>query len=297
MMDIDPNRTTEPTPQELADMGLISLSVSEITASDKLLDPSIPFSEVYDEFDDGYPHTKPYEMATTMDEYQEYDEYEDQTSIVVDEDLDDIILDKTLIENLHLAIETLSPREAEVIRYRFGLYDGQTYTLEEVARIFGLTRERIRQIENKAIRKLRHPSRARTLRPYIDQYDSPYRREYKTNYINEDDKTYIKLRNLISNGVEKTGMVRFMNMDGHNWDIKDLEYEINLLEAMTNAIIDFASSGLSLNSIRKKINDEFFKDFSLSFIKDTIKRNQERLDPEILAKLFPPEEPSETKKM
>ena len=107
----------------------------------------------------------------------------------------------------------------------------------------------------------------------------------------------IKLRNLISNGVEKTGMVRFMNMDGHNWDIEDLEYAINLLEAMTNAIIDFASSGLSLNSIRKKINDEFFKDFSLSFIKDTIKRNQERLDPEILAKLFPPEEPSETKKM
>ena len=66
---------------------------------------------------------------------------------------------------------------------------------------------------------------------------------------------------------------------------------------MTNAIIDFASSGLSLHSIRKKINNEFFKDFSLSFIKDTIKRNQERLDPEILANLLSPEELRGTKKM
>ena len=175
MVDIDPTRTTEPTPQELADMGLISLSVSEIAASDKLLEPSIPFSEVYDDFDDGYPHTKAHEMPVTMDEYEEYDDYEDRTSILVEDDFDDAILDKAISQNLHLAIESLSPREAEVIRYRFGLYDGRTYTFEELAKIFGLTRERIRQIENKAIRKLRHPSRARSLRSYVEEYDSPYR--------------------------------------------------------------------------------------------------------------------------
>ena len=297
MLDIDPTRTTEPTPQELADMGLISLSVSEIAASDKLLEPSIPFSEVYDDFDDGYPHTKAHEMPVTMDEYEEYDEYEDRTSILVEDDFYDAILDKAISQNLHLAVESLSPREAEVIRYRFGLYDGRTYTLEELAKIFGLTRERIRQIEIKAIRKLRHPSRARPLRSYVEEYDSPYRSGSSSSFEVPEYKTYEKIRYLITVGVEKDGILRFMNMDGHNWEMEDLEHEINLLEAMTDAIIDFASAGLTLSSIRRKISDDFFKSLPLQFIVETLKLNRERLDPEVLAELLPPEEPKETKKM
>ena len=58
-------------------------------------------------------------------------------------------------------------REARaVLRMRFGMYDGRTHTLEEVGQIFGVTRERIRQIENKAIRKLRHPSRAKRIKDF-----------------------------------------------------------------------------------------------------------------------------------
>ena len=57
-------------------------------------------------------------------------------------------------------------READVLRMRFGMYDGRTHTLEEVGQIFGVTRERIRQIENKAIRKLRHPSRAKKIKDF-----------------------------------------------------------------------------------------------------------------------------------
>jgi RNA polymerase primary sigma factor len=59
---------------------------------------------------------------------------------------------------------TLTPREARILRLRFGLKDGHSYTLEEIGDKFGLTRERIRQIEKKALRRLRHPARSRRLR-------------------------------------------------------------------------------------------------------------------------------------
>ncbi len=71
-------------------------------------------------------------------------------------------------EQLREAIETLAPREQEVLRLRFGLDDGKQRTLEEVGKIFHVTRERIRQIEAKALRKLRHPSRSRKLRDYLE---------------------------------------------------------------------------------------------------------------------------------
>ena len=71
-----------------------------------------------------------------------------------------------LSEALTEILCTLTEREADVLRMRFGMYDGRTHTLEEVGQIFGVTRERIRQIENKAIRKLRHPSRAKKIKDF-----------------------------------------------------------------------------------------------------------------------------------
>ena len=71
-----------------------------------------------------------------------------------------------LSEALTELLGTLTEREADVLRMRFGMYDGRTHTLEEVGQIFGVTRERIRQIENKAIRKLRHPSRAKKIKDF-----------------------------------------------------------------------------------------------------------------------------------
>ena len=71
-----------------------------------------------------------------------------------------------LSEALKEILDTLTEREADVLRMRFGMYDGRTHTLEEVGQIFGVTRERIRQIENKAIRKLRHPSRAKKIKDF-----------------------------------------------------------------------------------------------------------------------------------
>ncbi len=72
-----------------------------------------------------------------------------------------------LREKLEEVLATLSPREARVLRMRFGLDDGTPYTLEEVGQKFGLTRERIRQIASRALRRLRHPKRARQLKDYL----------------------------------------------------------------------------------------------------------------------------------
>ena len=72
-----------------------------------------------------------------------------------------------LRQELESALDSISPREARILRLRFGLIDGRAHTLEELGQKFGLTRERIRQIEGEALRRLRHPSRARRLRDYL----------------------------------------------------------------------------------------------------------------------------------
>ena len=73
-----------------------------------------------------------------------------------------------LREQLCEVLHTLTPREEQVLKLRFGLKDGRTRTLEEVGKEFNITRERIRQIEAKALRKLRHPSRSKRLKDYLE---------------------------------------------------------------------------------------------------------------------------------
>ncbi len=78
------------------------------------------------------------------------------------------VAQELLREDLTEVLSSLSPRERDVLRLRFGLDDGRQRTLEEVGQLFGVTRERIRQIEAKALRKLRHPNRSRRLKEYIE---------------------------------------------------------------------------------------------------------------------------------
>jgi RNA polymerase primary sigma factor len=80
----------------------------------------------------------------------------------------DAVIAASLKNQAEGVLRTLTPREAEVLRRRFGIGDGTEHTLEEVGKAFQVTRERIRQIESKALRKLRHPTRARYLKPYLD---------------------------------------------------------------------------------------------------------------------------------
>jgi RNA polymerase primary sigma factor len=77
------------------------------------------------------------------------------------------IIETLLRDKIEQVLSTLTPREQRIIRLRFGLVNGKSYTLEEVGQKFGLTRERIRQIENRALRRLRHPLRSRELRDYL----------------------------------------------------------------------------------------------------------------------------------
>ena len=74
----------------------------------------------------------------------------------------------SLKEKMASVLKTLSPREERIIRMRFGFEDGNQRTLEEVGQMFAVTRERIRQIEAKALRKLRHPSRSSHVRTFLE---------------------------------------------------------------------------------------------------------------------------------
>jgi RNA polymerase primary sigma factor len=81
----------------------------------------------------------------------------------------DTVSQSLLAQKMEDVLATLSPREARILRLRFGLQDGRSYTLKEVGEKFGLTRERIRQIEREALDRLRHPSRSRQLRDYVSE--------------------------------------------------------------------------------------------------------------------------------
>ncbi len=80
----------------------------------------------------------------------------------------DAIVNFNLAEQTRDVLRTLTPREEKVLRMRFGIGEKSDHTLEEVGRDFSVTRERIRQIEAKALRKLRHPSRSRKLKSFVD---------------------------------------------------------------------------------------------------------------------------------
>ena len=141
----------EPTEEELAcEMDLSISKLREIIKlSQEPLSLSTPINEEYE-----------YE-ETLSDEIEDYSD----TSI-------EHIESELLKEDMKEVLCTLSPRERDVLRLRFGMDDGRQRTLEEIGRLFGVTRERIRQIEAKALRKLRHPNRQKRLLDYHIESDS-----------------------------------------------------------------------------------------------------------------------------
>ncbi|WP_075982332.1 RNA polymerase sigma factor RpoD [Bacillus massilinigeriensis] len=136
----------EPTPEEIAeDMDLTPDKVREIL---KIAQEPVSLETPIGEEDDS--HLGDFiedQDATSPSEYAAYE--------LLKEQLEDVL-------------DTLTDREENVLRLRFGLDDGRTRTLEEVGKVFGVTRERIRQIEAKALRKLRHPSRSKRLKDFLE---------------------------------------------------------------------------------------------------------------------------------
>ena len=135
----------EPTPEELAkELDMTPEKVVEVRSTDASRSRCTPLGEDGDsEFGDLI---------------------EDSEAVVPAEAVNFTLLR----EQLHDVLDTLSEREAGVVSMRFGLTDGQPKTLDEIGKVYGVTRERIRQIESKTMSKLRHPSRSQVLRDYLD---------------------------------------------------------------------------------------------------------------------------------
>ena len=136
----------EPTAEELAKK--MNTSVDKIREIYKISQEPVSLETPIGEEDDSH-------LGDFIKDEHNMSPEEYATNEMLKDEISDILL-------------TLTEREEKVIRLRFGLEDGKARTLEEVGQIFGVTRERIRQIEAKALRKLRHPSRSRKLRDYLD---------------------------------------------------------------------------------------------------------------------------------
>lgn len=136
----------EPTPEEIAEE--MDLDVEKVREIMKVAQEPVSLETPIGEEEDSHLG----------------DFIEDQDALAPAESASAILLR----EQLESVLDTLSDREQKVLKLRFGLEDGRTRTLEEVGREFGVTRERIRQIEAKALRKLRHPSRSKKLKDYLD---------------------------------------------------------------------------------------------------------------------------------
>ncbi len=137
----------EPTPEEIAEV--MNMDVEKVSDMMKIAQ-------------------KPISLETPIGE-----EEDSQLGDFIEDDQIETPVDATthvmLKEQLFEVLESLTPREQKVLRLRFGLDDGKIRTLEEVGQVFDVTRERIRQIEAKALRKLRHPSRSKKLRDYLEE--------------------------------------------------------------------------------------------------------------------------------
>jgi len=136
----------EPTTKELADEA--AMSVEETSRVVKISKHPISLDRPIGESEDSY-----------------------FGDFIEDDDVDSPVATATqgmLKERIDMILKTLSYREREIIKLRYGIGDGYTYTLEEVGRIFKVTRERVRQVEAKAIRKLQHPVRSRRLQGFLD---------------------------------------------------------------------------------------------------------------------------------
>jgi RNA polymerase primary sigma factor len=108
---------------------------------------------------------KPLSLETPIGEDSELGDFlEDKTT----ESPNDTLISQDLTNQVERALGMLSPKEKEILRLRFGIGDESEHTLEEVGKRFSVTRERIRQIETKALRKLRHPLRGRALKAFVE---------------------------------------------------------------------------------------------------------------------------------
>lgn len=218
----------------------------------------------------GMSSEKVHEMLLYIDNFIIYDEPIDNkggtilNQLADDEsnNIEEYIVERNLRERLDDVLKTLTPREEGVVRMRFGLDDGRPKTMEEVGMEFNITRERVRQIEAKALRKLRHPYRSRCLKDYLD--DEP--RFYGIRGRITSDISYTQSRfindiirrfnlrgfHIIEEAPLKAGTIRILRLKGYQVleQLSDLTFED--LEFLNVAMRIDLILGLARNMMRLK---------------------------------------------
>lgn len=274
------------TPEELVSTGLIDFTVQKVAELDSIPEFVIPFSEAYAEqektldektsaaardlyvlsdFDgdieesanEANIETRNFPMQ--MEEYEAIDEYEDDVNITSNDNILEIISNESLRNALEEILDTLTYREKEILKYRFGLKDGATKTLDEVAIIFGVTRERVRQIENKAIRKLRHPSRAKKVRDYyVDTAFSSGRNNRKPS-IDKISRAYLKLIQLENYFISDDRKLVYIREDGLDWNANHLEIALANIEKIKS----WVKQGFDITIIKRFVREQIDPDLYL----------------------------------
>lgn len=141
----------EPTPEEIADRA--GMTLDEARCIIKMSRQPLSLDQPVGDHDDSY-------FGEFLEDYRDDDPLYDTNQQALKQQIDN-------------ALQILNHREREILRLRYGLTDGYSYTLEEVGQIFSVTRERVRQIESKAVRKLQQPFRCRTLMGFLDGVEIP----------------------------------------------------------------------------------------------------------------------------
>lgn len=230
----DPEATRDATPQELANLGLLGLSPKQIANIDEMIDSIVPMSSVYPEMESEYKLRRSNEMPTSFEDYEAIDSYLDKYEVPGsrgedDDSFEEEVYNRASRKVIQEVLATLTEREQSVLAYRFGLNDGITHTLEETGIKHGVTRERVRQIEAKALRRLRHPARAKKLRGLLgDSYST------STPVVKVDSQVAVfnKIVTLMGLGKSIGDILVFLKMDDDSWTMEKLvQYILYLKDA------------------------------------------------------------------
>lgn len=282
---------------ELSESGLLPYTPTQIENSNRLPDFVYNFSDIQEELETDFTPTRRNEMPISFDDYEKIDDYENQavfetqTPDVNQIDIPEQAFSKLLKENLAAALDTLSENEKLVITLRFGLSPEHPdpLTLEEVAKEFNVTRERIRQIEAKVIRKLRHPSRSKNLKGFLYPDDSSSTAKYYESAYEKLEEMYKKILYLQSFNFNNNTILTFVRMSNFDIQLEELERHIEILEKIKEIIKESYQKGntnpetitLKVNRYAGEIRDlrkYYYLEFSKEFILHVINSMNLSLD-------------------
>ncbi len=196
-----------------------------------------------------------FEMPMTLDDYQAIDDYEDENLVGYEQDFAEITDYHMLKKVVSSIIGELREEEQKVLKLRFGFDGDGIKTREEVAKDLGVSLEVERGIEARAIKHLRHPIRARKLRPFYESGEVKGNRDILVN-INLQNQIFIYLVNLIKNQLSFSSMLEFINMNFNmKWTNDDLVKAIEILNKLAVMINEKVNKNENITDIIRELNE------------------------------------------